>query len=71
MIARTDLRMRDRLPCLQSPAKVFVLLSMLRLSGAIYLRLKSQLVDKISADRVSVYCRQVCVLSIMSAGMVS
>ena len=46
VIARTDLCMREMLPCLQSRTIVFMLLSVL--SGAIYLRLKPHLVVKIS-----------------------
>ena len=42
VIAGTDVCMRDTLPCLQSPIRVFVMLSMN--SGAIYLRLKRHLV---------------------------
>ena len=49
--------------CLQSPARVFMLLSML--SGEIYLRFKSYLVVEISSDIVTQHCCQVCVLSMM------
>ena len=62
VIAQTDLRMRDTLPCLQSPYRVF-LLSML--TDAISLRLKSHLVVKISSDIVTEHCCQVCVLFMM------
>ena len=53
----------QRGPCLQSPARVFVLLSCV--SGEIYLRLKPYLVVKISFDVVTEHCCQVCVFSMM------
>ena len=61
VIGRTDLHMRDMLPCLQSPARVFVLLSILRRWN---LRLKP-LVVKIYPDKVTEHCCQVCILSMM------
>ena len=61
VIAGTDLCMRDTLPCLQSPAMVFVLLTML--SGGIFLRLKPYVFVKISFDIVTEHCCQVCVPS--------
>ena len=51
-------------PCLQPPARVFVLL-LSRFSSTIYLWLKPHLVVKISSDIVTEYCCQVCVLSMM------
>ena len=48
---------------LADPARVFVLLSMLR--GEIYLWLKPHLVVKISSDVATKHCGQVCVLSMM------
>ena len=55
--------LRDMLPCLQSPVRVFVLLPML--SSAIYGRMKPYLVVKISSHIVTEHCCQVCILSMM------